>query len=147
MKSIITTTNDLYNTEELVITKRKIVTKKPNFQMIGNGTMNMSKIKSINMISEMYKATAAGEYVLHTITTLVDYHCEDGIVRVPMVGLTNSEVVTWKKGFKELKAKGLIVRTKKSHYLLNPNMLIPKDYQTSVITWNKVADEEFIIRL
>lgn len=144
MSTIITVIDQNCNKNDYKLQKIN-KTKRANFMMAGNGTTNRYNIKFISLIDVMYKATAASRFLIATLSKELHYNCEDNVVRVDMKDLTKSEAVVWHRGFKELKEGGLVVRTKRSHYLLNPNLIIPRDYSLGVEAWNKAATTEFQI--
>jgi hypothetical protein len=41
--------------------------------------------------------------------------------------------------YKSLKERNQVIRTKKSHYMINPNALIPLDYGQAVEDWLKAG--------
>lgn len=107
----------------------------PNFYMIGNGTMNKHKIKSIDLLNEVMTLSKAGQFVIRTIKDAIQWDNPDGEVYISMSDLTPTNVTVFKKGFKELVKRNLVCRTKRSHYMINPNALIPLDYDAAIKLW------------
>lgn len=126
--------------EELVKRKRTDKQRRPNFYMIGNGTMNKHKIKAIDLLDEAMALTKAGQFVLKLIKSNITYDNPDGEVYISMSDLSPTNVTVFKKGFKELSEKSLVKRTKRSHYMINPSALIPLDYEKGLALWRSVDD-------
>jgi hypothetical protein len=123
--------------EELVKRKRKDKRIIPNFYMIGNGNMNKHKIQSIDLLDEAMSLSKAGQYVLRMIKDGISFDNTDGEVYISMSDLTATNVTVFKKGYKELMSRNLAKRTKRSHYMINPNALIPLDYDLALELWEK----------
>lgn len=131
----------------LEIVKSRPKTKKtPNYYRVGNGTVNRNKIESIDLLREIANMSKPAQFLVLAI--------KDGMSWVngfsPVVRITQSELCAThqkylKKGFKELKEKDLVRRIRRSHYMVNPNALIPPDYEEALKVWedadpNKVLD-------
>ena len=113
---------------------------KPNYFMIGNGTMNRHKIYGIDLLRELANSTKAEQFLLLSI--------KDGIIfengYSPIVKVTGSNkyeqnMIT--EGYKSLLTRGLVVRVKKAHYMINPNALIPLDYEDSIRIWEEAISK------
>lgn len=117
----------------------KIAKKKPNYLMIGNGTMNKNKVYSIDLISEIIDSNKAEQYLIKAIKDGITYDNNyDPVVKV--VGVTSTEKQYLKNGYKSLFERNLVVRVKKSHYMINPNALVPLDYEGALEIWNKANE-------
>ena len=90
----------------------------------------------------MRNATDAGRYVIDMMCDNITYLHSDGVVKIPMTNLTAYEKGKWTKGYRELSELGYICRTKRSHYLLNPTMLIPSDYSKALDLWKSTVDPD-----
>jgi len=126
--------------EELIQYTKKKSNTRPNFYMVGNGTMNKHKIQSINFIEKVMEMTKAEQLVIRTIMDKISYDNEDGEVYISLskeFNATNSNV--FRKGFKLLKEKDLVKRTKLSHYMINPNALLPINYSKAIQRWNMLS--------
>lgn len=113
---------------------------KPNYFMVGNGTMNKHKIYGIDLLRELADSTKAEQFLLLSIKDGITY--DNGyspIVKV--VGSTKYEQNMITEGYKSLLARGLVVRVKKSHYMINPNALIPIDYEQAMVDWNQAIEK------
>ncbi|MFA7029619.1 MAG: hypothetical protein WC179_05050 [Candidatus Cloacimonadaceae bacterium] len=127
----------LEDDEELIKRKRTDKQHKPNFYMIGNGTMNKHKIQAIDLLDEFHKMSKAEQFIVLTIKDGVSYYNQNGEVYIDMSKFSDTIQRTWRKGFKLLSDKNLVRRTKRSHYMVNPNALIPPDYDSAIELWEK----------
>lgn len=124
------------NPDETVgIEKRRA--KKPNYFMIGNGTMNKHKIYGIDLLKELTECSKAGQFLILQIKDGINhingYH---HVVKVDRKELTSTECQYLAKGYKELVEKDLVRRVKRGHYMINPNALVPVDYEQALEDWN-----------
>ena len=55
-----------------------------------------------------------------------------------MKELNNVQQQQFQKGFKELNEKNLMRRVKRSHYMINPNALIPSEYDEAIDIWSSL---------
>ena len=110
----------------------------PSHFRIGNGTMNKHRIQSIDLLQELADASKAGQFLILAIKNGIthdnDFH---HIVKIKAKELTSYEKKLLVDGYKELYAKGIVVRTKQSHYMINPNALIPIDYEQALKDWEQ----------
>ena len=125
--------------ESLAINRTKVVNK-PNYLMIGNGTMNKHKIFGIDLLRELANSSKAAQYLLLAIKDGINFDNNYNPV-VKVIGKTSTEKQYVITGYKELLDRQLVVRVKKSHYMVNPNALIPPDYQSAIELWNSVIDK------
>ena len=143
-------TNDSLNRDKIAVTvyispdesvnvaKRRAI--KPNYFMVGNGTMNKQKVYGIDLLRELADSTKAEQFLLLAIKDGICY--DNGyspIVKV--VPETDTQRQYIKLGYKSLLARGLVVRVKKSHYMINPNALIPIDYEQAMVDWNQAIEK------
>jgi hypothetical protein len=112
---------------------------KPNFIMVGNGTTNRYGITSIDLLYEMAMMTKPALFTLLRIREELHWENITGEVKVPMNQLTSAQKQQFKRGYKELLAKDLVRRTKRSHYMINPNALIPKEYTLGLELWDSLT--------
>lgn len=123
---------------EYLETRKVKSAKVPNYFRVGNGTMNKQKIKSINLVKEATQMTKAEQLVINSIMDNVKWDNETGEVYLSLSSfLTPTNVKVFLKGFKLLKEKNLVKRTKQSHYMINPAALIPKDFTKALELWDK----------
>tara|TARA_R110000744_G_scaffold170264_1_gene288381 strand:- start:2187 stop:2615 length:429 start_codon:yes stop_codon:yes gene_type:complete len=121
---------------EYLETKKRKATKQPNYYRIGNGTMNKHNIKAVDLLNEVMSMTKAEQLVIATIKDLIPWDSQTGEVHAILSNiLTKSNAVVFHKGFKLLKNKNLVRRTKQSHYMINPSALIPLDFAKAQKLW------------
>lgn len=106
--------------------------------MVGNGTMNKHKIYGIDLLKELTNSTKAEQFILLAIKDGISYENRYSPI-VKVVGSTKYEQNMITEGYKSLVARELVVRIKKAHYMINPNALIPLDYEEALQVWNSVA--------
>lgn len=122
--------------ESVNVEKRKI--NKPNYLMVGNGTMNKHRIYGVDLLRELANSSKAEQFVLLAIKDGISY--ENGYSPVvKVVGSTKYEQNMITEGYKSLVARGLVIRTKKAHYMINPNALIPLDYEEALKIWEEAV--------
>ena len=125
--------------ESLAINRIKVINK-PNYLMIGNGTMNKHKIFGIDLLRELANSSKAAQYLLLAIKDGINFDNNyNPVVRV--LGKTSTEKQYIIIGYKELLDRNLVVRVKKSHYMVNPNALIPPDYQSAIELWDSITSK------
>lgn len=105
--------------------------------MVGDGTVNKDGLQSIDLLREMAKASKAEQYLLLAIINGVSYKNGYNPV-VKVIGDTSTHKQYIITGYKELHNKGLVKRIKKSHYMINPNALIPLDYDEAIELWDSL---------
>jgi hypothetical protein len=109
----------------------------PNYYRIGNGTMNKHNIQSIDLLDEVMDMTKAEQLVISTIKGIYEWDNQDNEAYVALSRiLSKTNCVVFRKGYKLLKEKNLVRRTKQSHYMINPNAYIPLNYRKSLELWN-----------
>lgn len=131
----------LDNNSEISIVSKKKVSKRPNFIMAGNGTTNREGIMAVHVFREFVDMSKPAIRTFNLILDAITWENRTGEVKINMSDLESSQVQMFKKGFKELSEKGLVVRTKRSHYLINPNAIIPLDYEEALRIWNEAVSK------
>lgn len=128
--------------DSLDFVKKKVSTiKSPNYNRVGNGTMNKHKIQSIDLLTELANSTKAGQFLLLTIKNGITYGNDfNPVVRISKKLLTSTEQQYLIIGYKELLAKDLVRRVKNGYYMINPNALIPPDYASAIKVWESCAE-------
>jgi len=122
--------------DEYLETRKVKYKKQPNYYRVGNGTMNKHNIQSIDFINEIMSMTKAEQLVISTIKDRLDWDTDSGEAYIPLSKILNkTKVVVFHKGFKILKEKNLVRRTKQSHYMINPKALLPLDYNKADKLW------------
>ncbi len=137
MSSIVQIT--LEDNEYLIKQSELIRKREPNYLRIGNGTMNKNKIQSIDLLTEQVTMSVSGRWLIAFISRHINYDNDyNPVVKIVNKNLTSTEQDYLKNGYKELHEKGLVKRIKQSHYMINPNALIPLDYPAALAVWNSV---------
>lgn len=131
-------TVSISNSKEYTLSVNSKNKKSPNYLRIGNGTMNRHKIKSIDLLQELADSTKPEQFMLLAIKNGISFTNDDYSPVVKLVGKTSTEKQYIKLGYKGLSARGLVKRIKQSHYMINPNALIPPDYDSAIDIWNSV---------
>lgn len=138
-KSIVTQANlgaDEYL--ETKVVKRKI---QPNYYRIGNGTMNRHRIQSIDLLDEVMAMTKAEQLVISTLKNAYEWNNQNNEAYLQLSKiLSKSDCTVFRKGYKLLKDKGLVRRTKINHYMINPNAYIPQNYSDAQTLWLNSAN-------
>ena len=130
----------LADDEYLVKGKTANKTNKPNYFMVGNGTMNKNKIFGIDLLTELVNCTKAAQWLILQIKSGITYDNNyNPVVRIDRQTLTSTEQQYLVKGYAELVDKDLVRRIKRSHYMINPNALIPPNYEEAIKVWNEVG--------
>lgn len=130
------------NGDEVLVKQKRKKAIRPNFLMIGNGTMNRHKIKAIDFIRTMTEMTKPELKVISWITNATSYDNMLGEVYIPMKKYTPQEERQFQKGYKLLVKKDIVRRTKRSHYMINPNAVIPNNYEESKLLWDSLIDKD-----
>ena len=120
-----------------VTSDKKVKQIRPNFMMVGNGTMNNKDIGSIDFLEEIVNSTKAEQFLLLSIKNGINYgNSYSPIVRV--IGSTKYEQNLITAGYKSLLARNLVRRVKKSNYMINPNAIIT-DYEAQIEVWDTLT--------
>ena len=113
---------------------------KPNCYMVGNGIMNKYNIQAIDMIRELANSTKAEQFLLLAIKDGICYGNDYSPI-VKVIPETETQRQYIKLGYKSLLARELVIRVKKSHYMINPNALIPIDYEGALRIWEEAVNK------
>lgn len=140
MSNTIISQINLNEDEELVVSTKKKKAIKPNFYMIGNGTMNKYRIKSIDLVQAVTEMTKVEQRVIILIKDLVTFDNTDGVVYVKFSKDEKQQQKKFLEGYKLLEKKELVRRVKPSHYMVNPSALIPTDYEAAKLLWNSLDE-------
>jgi hypothetical protein len=110
--------------------------QKPIFHMVGTGKKRKGvKVDPVNFIDELTSMSKPEHFVIKTIIEALGFNDNIGEVHIPTSMFNNSELQKWKKGLPILKNKKLMCSTKRSHFMINPNALIPKEYDEALKIW------------
>ena len=126
--------------ETIAIENKRKAEVRPNFIMVGSGTVNKHKLYGIDLLREVAEATKAGQFLLLAIKDGVTYENDYSPV-VKVTGDTKYQQNLITAGYKELLEKDIVRRVKKAHYMINPNALIPKDYNAAMKIWNSISTD------
>lgn len=130
------TTQAKLRADEYLETRVVKKSAQPNYYRIGNGTINKYKIQSIDLLDEIMAMTKAEQLVIKTIKDAYEWDNQNNEVFLQLSKiLSKSNCTVFRKGYKLLKDKNLVRRTKTNHYMINPNAFIPQDYNKAQILW------------
>ena len=126
------------------IKKIKINNKKPNFYMIGKGTMNHElKVKSIDLLNEAMKMTSDEKFTFNKIRNGIEWDIYDKkyiyAVKIKSKNYTPSQKVIFSRGYKALNEKDIVRRIKRGTYMINPSALIPKNFEEEWKKWEAIT--------
>lgn len=132
--SLITIDSD----EEVTVSRRGKYTSPP-FSMVGNGNKNQYGT-SLNLIETLCEFSKAEQFaflkVIETLKCVQDSRIKHNVCPVLMGGLSSAEQQKFKSGITDLIKKGIVKRSKKEHYMVNPNLILSKEYATDLTMWN-----------
>ena len=126
--------------EQVMVEEKQKRATKPNYFMIGNGTMNKHKIYGIDLLKELANSTKAEQFLLLAIKDGICYGNDYSPI-VKVIPETETQRQYIKLGYKSLLARELVIRVKKAHYMINPNALIPIDYEGSLRIWEEAVNK------
>ena len=113
--------------------------EKPFFNLIGTGHKRKgAQTDPVDFIEEIINMSKPEQFVIGIIKDKLGYNNEIGEAYIPTSMLTEAERQKWKSGIKTLKSKKLVGSSKTSHFMINPNALIPQKYQEALKVWNKI---------
>ncbi len=131
---MVTTTYDASKKE--LQDKKPNYTPKPPFNLYGNGaTSKYGNIKSMNYGRVLVGLPALEQNALLTIVDLITKNTVAGEVEVKFVKDRNGSN-DFGKGARALKKKNLVKSTKRSHYIINPLLVIRTDYIEQLELWD-----------
>ena len=130
------------DSDEEVTVSRKGKYTSPPFSMVGNGNKNKYG-ESLNLIEILCEFSKAEQFaflkVIETLKCLLDSREKHNVCPVFMGRLTSAEQQKFKSGITDLIQKGIVKRSKKEHYMVNPNLILSKEYRTDMALWNAIA--------
>ena len=113
---------------------------KPFFYFIGTGVKRRgAQVEAIDFIQVLTEMTKPELFVIRTIKEKIGNNDNIGEVHIPTGMFDLAELQKWKKGIAALKAKKLVCSTKSSHFMINPNALIPNKYEKALEKWNRIC--------
>ena len=116
---------------------------KPFFHLIGTGVKRRgTQVDAIDFIQVLTEMTKPELFVIRTIKEKIGNNDNIGEVHIPTSMFDSAELQKWKKGIASLKTKKLVYRTKSSHFMINPDALIPNKYEEALKIWNKIVHKD-----
>ena len=111
----------------------------PYYTLIGRGLPDYIGEQSMNLLEILPDLDPASTWLWWTLVKKVDY--KTNIVYLPTSTLTKAEITKLNRAYKTLRTKDMIIRTKKEHYFLNPDALIPpyEYYEDIKLQWGMVV--------
>lgn len=129
-----------------VLTTKKISNAQPNFYKVGNGTVNKHGIKSIDLLDVLMDCSRPAQSVFRKLKQQLVWDPYEGEIRYIAVmrrkDMIKSEEKQFDRGVKELIDLDIVRRLKPSHYMINPNALIPPNYEKWCKVWDKAGGKE-----
>ena len=112
------------------------------FYKIGNGNRN-SVGESMNLIQEMTNMTKPELFMISEMERRLSYINEYSVgeVILDMRNYTSTEKQYIKKAYKLLFEKKIICRTRRSHYMFNPLIMLPRNKKEAVELWYEHSGE------
>jgi hypothetical protein len=145
-------TPKLKKNEKLVVEQYIVKTDakglKPPFAMIGTGErlyppishlQGSQSMDALKIVSELDSDSRYTFFLLRD-AILPKHYGTRGEVRYDTSSLTKGQSDVFSKGYLKLKAKKLVLRVTKGIYLINPNLLIPRNYEEVLAIWNNAWD-------
>ena len=97
-------------------------------------------IVSDELIDAVCTVSKAGQFVILAIQEGITYENNySPVVTINRKTLTATQQQYLVTGFKELSAKDLVRRISNGKYMINPNALVPLDYEEALQIWNSAA--------
>jgi len=124
--------------EVIKVTREKKPKSTLTYRKIGDGNMSRYHQQSINLLREMETLSKPAIQFLNTLIDGMrfDYQSGEVIIEVYYKPETNIEKLMVSRGFKELFARDLVRRTRRSHYVVNPYAIVTNTAKQLVI-WGK----------
>ena len=127
------------DSDEEVTVSRKGKYTYPPFSMVGNGKKNQYGT-SLNLIETLCEFSKAEQFaflkVIETLKCIGDSRKKHNVCPVFMKDMSSAEQQKFKSGITDLINKGIVKRSKKEHYMVNPNLIISTSYADDMTMWN-----------
>jgi len=107
---------------------------------VGDGNMSRYHKQSINLLREMETLSKPAIQFINTLIEGMrfDYQSGEVIIDVFYKPQTTIEKLMVSRGFRELFARDLVRRIRRSHYIVNPYAIVT-DTEKQLEIWNTVA--------
>lgn len=126
------------DTSEEVTISKKVKYQYPPYFMAGNGNGNRHG-RSLNLIETLCSLSKPEQFafmrLIKELTCVKDSRNKHNLCKVIIKNLTSAEAQRFKAGITSLISKDLVKRYKKEHYIINPNLIISKEYSEDMDLW------------
>ena len=131
--------------EEIVVSKKKKRNRTAPFWKAGRhgGGIDM---ETIDMLKEAANFDSDEKFAffklrdsLYWDSSKKDFTYQ---VKIDRTNMTESHKVMLRRGLKKLREKGLVRTVKRGVYMINPNGIVPNDYEAELEIWNTLKDEK-----
>ena len=128
----------LKSDEVLEVSRRKLYKATPNYFKIGNGTYSKRyNLMALDLIYEMSIMTPQELWFINELKkAFLSYETTEAFICTS--SLSSSDRQKMQKAYSRLHAKNLVRRIKRQHYLINPDLIIPNDYQGTREIWDNL---------
>ncbi len=127
--------------EEVTVSRRARFTNPP-YCMVGNGNTNRHGT-SLHLIEALCAFSKAEQFaflkVIETLECLVDSRKKHNVCHVAMHELSSAEQQKFKSGIASLIRKGIVKRSRREYYMVNPHLILSKEYTDDMTMWNAIA--------
>ena len=130
----------LESNEEVTIS-RSVKYDYPPYFMAGNGKQNKYGT-SLNFIDQLCSFSKPEQFaflkIIEKLDCILDSRKKHNLCHIVMKDMDSGEQQKFKTGISDLIKKGIVKRSKKEHYMVNPNLIITKEYSSDVAMWNSI---------
>lgn len=129
----------MVDTDEEVTIARKQKYEYPPFIMVGNGNANRhgTSLSMFNVLCDFSKPEQfAFKLLIEKLDCVSDSRKGHNVCVVRLQDLSVPNRQKFKAGIAGLFKKEIVKRTKKEHYIVNPNLIISKEYSMDLARWN-----------
>ena len=127
--------------EEVTVSRRARFTNPP-YCMVGNGNTNRYGT-SLHLIEVLCAFSKAEQFaflkVIETLECIGDSRKKHNVCHVAMHELSSAEQQKFKSGIASLIRKGIVKRSRREYYMVNPHLILSKEYTDDMTMWNAIA--------
>ena len=127
--------------EEVTVSRRARFTNPP-YCMVGNGNTNRHGT-SLHLIEVLCAFSKAEQFaflkVIETLECIGDSRKKHNVCHVAMHELSSAEQQKFKSGIASLIRKGIVKRSRREYYMVNPDLILSKEYTDDMTMWNAIA--------